>query len=1711
MPAPRPKQSVRGATAPARLDALHARYRVHDVRPLFSPEQRARLERLARPRALPRAANVAPRAAPQLGTFYRLRVPPDTDIVQLAADYATDPGVEYAEPNYTYRLFFTPGEPLFGSTGLWGQRFADLWGLHAIEADRAWDLSTGAGVVVAVLDTGLIAHPDITANLWTNPAEIPDNGVDDDGNELVDDVNGWHFLTTGGRAPSGALYDDIGHGTHVAGTIAAVGDNGIGVVGVAWQARIMPLGIFNLFGQTFSDFKAQALLYAVEHGAQVVNMSFGGRGESFLVRDMIDFAVASGVVVVAAAGNDGIDVKAIYPAGFENVIAVGAVDHVDGGAEFSNFGGKVDVVAPGGGDSGRPAYRPSDSVLSLATGGCNGAVPACLVDGRLGFVVGDPPIALMRLGGTSMAAAHVSGTAALIGSRHPEFSVDQVRQALRDGADDLGPVGRDAVYGYGRLNAARALALDGVAVARLHAPAQLSRTHGEPVTVVATVRGAGGGLPNWRLLFGRHLETPVQVAAGVGELEQVTVATIDTAPLDRGSYLLQLQVTAPGGVLASDSVTLTRLPARPYLRQLSDSAGAGMSLGANAWTDDGGTVVWSEQPSPGVQRVIAHDVTAGTNRTIAAFRFGSDLALPAPVPVDAAISGDGSTIEFSAPEDLSTSAAETTRPVQLFEFDSRSASLRQLSHVAGGQLSDFRGLRISASGDRIAFAAALPLDPAVGNSDGNREIFYWDRATNAFHQVTRTAGQPGAVLGDPPALAMSASGAAIAFVSSEDLDPSVGNAAHVAQLFHYDVAAARLRQLTRLPSSGSPLQVLDLPIAFSPDATRIAASINSLVVSDPATNQRTLVSIDTASGQVTSWLTLALRTAGLAQQFSRDGAALIFQADSARDAVFPVPPARGAPGGGIFHYELATGAVSTLSNLSSAFVPGTDGRLLLRTSLAAAGVDPEGTNDDGNAEVYLLDPETGGGLLRLRRGRLAGGGVRPDRFTFRGQLWAAAGAPLNPVSSGVSLTILGANGQLFRDTVPAGAVSAGGAGWRFSAPQAAGLRKLLLTSTDGVHYAFSAAGAAAAFDDLAVVGKSNGTSGTVNILTTNGSRSFAKTTITVGSKPQYLVVRDFGTSASNAAPDGKLDFAVTLKGSAQVRLYFGNGLGAFAADTHTYGADQDPIDITAGDFTGDSCTTDLAITNHGTLADGSARNLVTVLAGRCTGSAGSFGNAQAVVTFTEAGASPNLMARLQLDGSTGDDIVLTDVARNRTILLRNDTAVPGFPFFTKVGECTSNAAPQGVAAADFNDDGTDDWAVANKNTDIVQVFTGDGVGASCPGSTQIGNIQPAKKPVALAICDVTNAAGTGAPDGYNDLVILDQGDATVQANVVVFAGTGTGVFSKSPQPVTQISSGSTANAIACGLANTSDGLLDVGVTVQNTHTAHFFCNQGNGTFSTCSTQTGLSTPKSIVFTDLLADLTANDFAIANSGNASVFTSTAGPISILGYDFPVSILAGVFNSSLYDLAVAPSGANAAVFLMNNVAGAAGQNGLLFYQSNQGLANSPSGAANFPFWINAGDFDLNSHLDGVTANTFQGDVTVLLGLGSNMWQPAASFRAGSRPNSAAVADFDVDGRPDVAVADTLRDDVAILAGNGCPSSCPSCTTAPTVGCQASILTQCSAGTDACEFPAGTAPQWIQQGNLNGDCKPDIAVVNPVGTITLLLNTTNVCCSGCGPGPC
>jgi len=340
-----------------------------------------------------------------------VEIPDDMPLNEALTKYKQNKNVIYAEPNYVYKKDSVPNDPYYN----------DLYGLTKINASGAWDITTGShAVIIAVVDSGVnISHPDLVNNIWVNPNEIAGDGIDNDGNNLTDDINGWNFLDN-----SSNVTDDNGHGTHVAGIIAATGNNLLGVTGMMWNVQIMVLKFLDENGYGYIEDAVSAILYASNHGANIISNSWGGGSYTQTLKDAID---ASKALVVCAAGNEysGVsnDVNPTYPASFTsaNIISVAATDENDNIAYFSNFGeNSVDVAAPG------------KSIFSTYRG-------------TYGY-----------LSGTSMATPYVSGLAGLIKSLRPDLNALQIKTTILNNVDFITSL-TGKVLTSGRINAYKAL------------------------------------------------------------------------------------------------------------------------------------------------------------------------------------------------------------------------------------------------------------------------------------------------------------------------------------------------------------------------------------------------------------------------------------------------------------------------------------------------------------------------------------------------------------------------------------------------------------------------------------------------------------------------------------------------------------------------------------------------------------------------------------------------------------------------------------------------------------------------------------------------------------------------------------------------------------------------------------------------------------------------------------------------------------------------------------------------------------------------------------------------------------------------------------------------------------------------------------------------------------------------------------------------------
>jgi subtilisin family serine protease len=316
-----------------------------------------------------------------------------------------NPLVEYVEPNFLYHPATLPNDVFLGEQ--WGlknsgqkdaQKRSGFQGMD-IGAEQAWQITTGSSdVVVAVIDSGInYNHPDLKDNIWTNTAELNGKpGVDDDGNGYIDDIHGYSFES---GKESGDPMDMIGHGSHCAGIIGARGNNGLGIVGVNWNVKIMVLKFIGENGEGSSEGAIKAIDYAIKNGAKIISNSWGGGDESKALLEAIERANKKGILFIAAAGNDMADndAKPFYPASYpvENVISVTAVDNQGRLAPFANYGKKsVHVGAPG---------------VNIAS-----------------TIIKDYVVA----SGTSMAAPFVSGVAALLLAHEPNLSHLEIKDRI---------------------------------------------------------------------------------------------------------------------------------------------------------------------------------------------------------------------------------------------------------------------------------------------------------------------------------------------------------------------------------------------------------------------------------------------------------------------------------------------------------------------------------------------------------------------------------------------------------------------------------------------------------------------------------------------------------------------------------------------------------------------------------------------------------------------------------------------------------------------------------------------------------------------------------------------------------------------------------------------------------------------------------------------------------------------------------------------------------------------------------------------------------------------------------------------------------------------------------------------------------------------------------------------------------------------------------
>lgn len=364
--------------------------------------------------------------------LFHVKVPEIVGTDRAILELMSNATVEFVEKNWIYRVDAVPNDPYFSLQ----------WGLHNtgqsggtsdadIDAPEAWELFTGSSdIAIAIIDTGIdYAHVDLQSNVWANPGETgggkETDGIDNDGNGYIDDWRGWDFFNSDNNP-----IDDHSHGTHVAGIAGATGNNSLGMVGVCWNVKLMPLKAFNNLGYGSLNAEIAAIDYAISAGAQIINASWGGYSYSASLYQAIERAKTNGALFVASAGNDSCNTDSTphYPSSYDidNIISVLATTDTDTLSPFSNYGFySVDLGAPGGEDGTQNAYNIFSTI---------------------------PDDIFMRKAGTSMAAPFVSGGTSLVMGDRPSIDWWQAKTIILKSVDTKAAlIGKARTYG--RFNA----------------------------------------------------------------------------------------------------------------------------------------------------------------------------------------------------------------------------------------------------------------------------------------------------------------------------------------------------------------------------------------------------------------------------------------------------------------------------------------------------------------------------------------------------------------------------------------------------------------------------------------------------------------------------------------------------------------------------------------------------------------------------------------------------------------------------------------------------------------------------------------------------------------------------------------------------------------------------------------------------------------------------------------------------------------------------------------------------------------------------------------------------------------------------------------------------------------------------------------------------------------------------------------------------------
>jgi uncharacterized repeat protein (TIGR01451 family) len=1575
----------------------------------------------------------------------------------LATALQNSPNVVYAEPNYIVHALDTPNDTLYAQ--LWGlkntgQTISGVPGTAGadISAEAAWSVTTGsASVVVGVVDTGVdYTHADLAANTWSNPG----------GKGNVACAAGTHGFNAITKTCDPR--DDHYHGTHVSGTIGAIGNNSLGVVGVNWTASIMGLKFLDSSGSgttadaiTVIDFAVQAKIDGVN--VRILSNSWGGGAFSKALLDEINKANDNDILFVAAAGNDSAnnDTYQHYPASYatQNMIAVAATDNRDALAYFSDYGpNTVHLGAPG------------VNVLSCAPGGT-----------------------YQTLSGTSMATPHVSGVAALVLAKTPGLTTAQVKSAILDNTDPISSLSGKTVTG-GRLNAARAVGAPIAPTFSISAsPSLRSISPGNATTYSITITPSNGfagsvdlsvsGLPTGA--SGVFNPTPATTAS------TLTITTGNATPLGTSS----LTITGTSGAIThSTSATLTMVTKPPV------TACPSFAPPLNYYASYGqASVAVADFNRDGKADLAV--VSSGSNTVSILLGAGNGFQYPVSyvvgtAPVSVAIgdfNGDGK-VDLAVANSVSNSVS-----ILLGNGDGTFQSAANYSAgtspfwVAVG---DFNG--DGKTDLAVANNGSANVSILSGNGDGTFQAPVNYNAGSGPFWVS-----VGDLNGDGKAdLAVADYNGAKVSVLLGNGDGSfqtavayaVGNGPSSVAIADFDGNGKADLAVSNYVSNNVSV------LAGNGDGT-FQAAVNYAVGSGPYS-----VAVLDVNGDGKPDLAVTNSISNNVSVLSGRGNGTFLPAINYGTDVGPTQVAVGDfNGDGKPDLGVATG--NYLSILLNNGVCSANCDTIAPAVNYTAGTTPDSMaigdfNGDGLPDLAVVNNGSNNVSIALgnsdgtfQPAGTYGAGSAPvsvsiGDFNGDGKLDLAVA---NSGSNDVSILLGNGNGTFQGATsygcgttphsVTVGDFNRDGKADLAVANNGSNNVSILLGNGTGtfataVNYGVGTNPESVAIGDFNRDGKvdlavANSGSRNVSILAGKGDGTFqTATSVAAGTSPMFVITEDFDHN-------GKTDLAVANSGSNNVSILLGNGDGTFHAPLN-YGTGTSPVSVTIGDFNDDG-KLDLAVANNGS-------SNVSILLGNGDGTFGGAVN-------SAAGAGPHFIAARDFNRDGKPDLAVANAGAGSFSILLNTCPVPDLAVtvthsgnfaqgdtgkvytitVSNIGIAPTNDVvtavdllPTGLTATAMSGTG---WTC---NLPTVTCTRSDALTAatSYQPITLTVNVANNTKP------SVTNAAsvsGGGEVNNLNDSA-TDPTTVTPVTDLIV-TSTHAGSFTQGSTGKTyQITARNAGGSPTTGTVTVTES-VPAGLTATAISGTGWSCNLGmlactrsdalaassNYPIITVTVNVAANAPSVVTNMATVSgggeSNTANDTAIdpTTIWMANTCASFAGPSSFgIGGSSPTSIAIGDFNGDgKADLVITSS-------YSNNV--------LVFLGNGTGLFQPgiPYGAGTSPISIIVADLNNDGKADLAVVNSYSNNVSVLLGKGDGTFAAAVNYAVGINPQKIAVGDFNGDGIPDLAVINYYSNNVSILLGNG----------------DGTLQT-------AVNYNTGYSPGYIVSADFNGDGKADLAI--------------------------